>query len=77
MVCSNFLFKMVQATDVTATTSPGADPGGDQHCLGHGQIFGRAKQLFCLLVLVLILVFGCGPTSSDTVGFVGCETVKD
>ena len=39
---------------------PGADPGGGQHCLGHG---------FCLLVL--LLVFGFGPTSGDTVRFVG------
>ena len=46
----------------------GADPRGGQHCLGHGQISGRAKQL-CLLVL--LLVFGCGPTSGDMVRFVG------
>ena len=52
----------------------GADPGGGQHCLGHGQIFGRAKQLFCLLVL--LLVFGCGPTSGDTLRFVGCDTAR-
>ena len=31
---------------IVGTSSPGADPGGGQHCLGHGQIFGRAKQLF-------------------------------
>ena len=50
---------------------PGVRGGsrGGQHCLGHGQIFRRMKQLFCLLVL--LLVFGCGPTSSDTVRFVG------
>ena len=40
----------------------GADPGAGQHCVGHGQIFGK---------LVLLLVFGCGPTSGDTVRFVG------
>ena len=48
--------------------------GGGQRCLGHGQIFGQAKQLFCLLVL--LLVFGCDPTSGDMVRFVGCDTVK-
>ena len=36
----------------TEHTRAGADPGGGKHCLGHGQIFGRAKQLFCLLVLL-------------------------
>ena len=40
---------------------------GGQHCLRHGQIFGRAKQLFCLLVLLLL--FGSDPTSGDTVRF--------
>ena len=29
---------------------------------------------FCLLVL--LLVFGCGPTSGDTVRFIGCDTVR-
>ena len=29
---------------------------------------------FCLLVL--LLVFGCGPTSVDTVRFVGCDRVR-
>ena len=47
---------------VTGTLLSGADPGGGQLCLGHGQIFGK---------LVLLLVFGCGPTSGDTVRFVG------
>ena len=31
----------------------GADPGVGLHCLGYGQIFERAKQLFCLLVLLI------------------------
>ena len=68
--CLSKLLQILHAFSILNNpgADPGADPGGGQHCLGHGQIFGRAKQLFCLLVL--LLVFGCGPTSGDTVGWI-------
>ena len=59
-------FSRCQHCNSPWTVPAGADPGDGQHCLGHGQIFGRAKQLFCLLVLLLIFGSRCGPTSAVT-----------